>query len=790
MNSPLVRWLLDLERIPAEAEGLRLTWERSLPGWAWTIILFAAVFFAIWSYARLEGDRRGRGILAGVRGVVLLLLVVLLCGPLLELPRETVEPDWVLVLADRSESMQITDAPASGTGVRRQSREEQLRSLLTRTSGAWADMQDRRKVLWLGFHDGAFDLTGRAAPGADEDSPASGDGAAALPDLGEPTGRRTNIAAAIEQALQKAAARPISGIVLFSDGRTIDPPSRSLVRRLQADQIPVFTVPLGSRDPLGDLAVRRVDAPRRAFVRDKVPVVVELDRFGEAVRDIGATVRLVDEATGETLDEQPLGPGAGDSVTLTAEPGAAGDATWRVEVRTATDDLVPDNNIRPFTIELVDRPLRVLYVDGYPRWEFRYLRWLLIREQSVQSSIMLLSADRDFAQEGNTPITRLPRSPEEFAEFDVIILGDVPGTFFSPSQLEMIRDHVAERGAGLLWIGGERWTPSSFTGTAAVLADLLPIRGSLSLPVIGKPVTIEPTPLAERLGVLRLVSAGQVGWPRELADPSFRWSRLQWAQRILPAQLKPTAQALAVTTEPIGGDQLPVVIHMRYGAGQTIYVATDEIWRWRYGRGDLLPEQFWVQMIRMLGRETLSGGDTPALLEVEPRRLAVGQPMQITLRLLDARLADLDARSIRATIEDATGARLAEVDLRQVEGAPGEYVATILPDVVGTLRVRVQDALITAQPLLADAEVFNPENELRRPETDHDLLASLARDTGGRVLETASDIERLNTSLLRDRSVTTPNPLTERLWDTPLAFLLVVLLLTAEWIGRKALRLA
>lgn len=789
MNSPLVRWLLDLERIPAEAEGLRLAWERSLPGWAWTIILFAAVLFAIWSYAQLEGDRRGRGILAVVRGGILLLVTVLLCGPLLELPRETVEPDWVLVLSDRSESMQIADAPGAGTGQRRQSREEQLHSLLTRTSGAWAEMQQRRRVLWLGFHDSAFDLSGGADSAAGGSS-GVGDGSFTLPDLGEPTGRRTSIAAAIEQALQKAAARPISGIVLFSDGRTIDPPSRSLVRRLQADQIPVFTVPLGSRDPLGDLAVRRVDAPRRAFVRDKVPVVVELDRFGEAVRDLGATVRLVDEATGETLDEQPLQPGGGDSVTLTAEPGAAGDATWRVEVRTATDDLVPDNNIRPFTIELVDRPLRVLYVDGYPRWEFRYLRWLLIREQSVQSSIMLLSADRDFAQEGNTPITRLPRSPEEFAEFDVIILGDVPGTFFSASQLEMIRDHVAERGAGLLWIGGERWTPASFTGTAAVLADLLPIRGALSLPAIGRPVTIEPTPLADRLGVLRLVSAGQVGWPRELADPSFRWSRLQWAQRILPTQLKPTAQPLAVTTEPIGGAQLPVVIHMRYGAGQTIYVATDEIWRWRYGRGDLLPEQFWVQMIRMLGRETLSGGDTPALLEVEPRRLAVGQPMQITLRLLDARLAELDARSIRATIEDAAGARLAEVDLRQVDGAPGEYVATILPDVAGTLRVRVQDALIAAQPLLADAEVFNPENELRRPETDHDLLAALSRDTGGRVLETASDIERLNTTLLRDRSVTTPNPLTERLWDTPLAFLLVLLLLASEWVGRKALRLA
>ncbi len=546
----------------------------------------------------------------------------------------------------------------------------------------------------------------------------------------------------------------------------------------------MFVVPLGSDEPLGDLAVKSIDSPRRAFVRDKVPVIVELDRFGEAVSQVGATVRLMDAETGEVLDESTVEPGAADdAITLTGEPQLAGETTWQVVIETANPDLVPENNARTFAIELIDRPLRVLYVDGYPRWEYRYLKWLLIREKSIESSIMLLSADRDFAQEGNMPITRLPRSPEELRIYDVVIIGDVPGTFFSPGQIELIRDHVAA-GAGLLWVAGERFTPQSYVGTAGALADLLPIRGALTLSAIEDPVNMTPTGYAERLGVLNLVSGDEVGWPEVLEDPSYGWTRLWWAQRIEPAQLKPTAQALAVTTD----EELPLVVHMRYGGGQTIYVATDEIWRWRYGRGDFLPEQFWLQMIRFLGRESLSDEDDPATLEIEPRRLATGQPMHLSLRLLDAARAGEEIDSINATIETTDGKPVGDIVLRRAGENDAEFTATFLSDAAGNFRVRVEDPLVGPNPLIAEVEVFSPDNELRRPETDHALLAALAEETGGQVL--SPDELATLPQLLPDRSLTTDNPLTERIWDTPFFFGVFLLLVSAEWIGRKVIRLA
>jgi hypothetical protein len=796
MTNPFLRWLLDLEVIPADAEGLRLVWEHPWPAWVWAALVVVAGFLAAWGYSRLVGNRHGRALLAATRFMLVILMLLVISGPMLELPRETVEEDWVLMLVDRSASMTIADVgedqgPAHG----RISRDEQLRELLGQLPGMWRRLDEARHVVWLGFHDGAFEL---APPPPESDNGAPESTRQALPvALDEADGGRTRLNTALEQALQRAAARALSGVVVFSDGRTTDPPTRASIRRLRSDKVGVFAVPLGSDRPMGDLAIRRVDAPRRAFVRDEVPVVVQLDQLGSRAAAAGAVVRLLDETSGagRELARVELGPDTDEleRVTLTAEPQLAGEATWRVVVETDPPDLIADNNIETFLIELIDRPLRVLFVEGYPRWEYRYLKNLLIRERSVESSVMLISADRDFAQEGNQPITRLPRSPEEFAPFDVVVLGDVAGSFFSPEQLEMIRDHVAVRGAGLLWIGGERYTPRTYSGT--VLADLLPLRGSLALPVIGTAVNMMPTPLADRLGLLRLVGDDRGGWPRELIDPSTGWSLLHWAQRIEPGRLKPTAEVLAETVREYRGAHLPLVIQMRYGAGQIIYVATDEIWRWRYGRGELLPERFWVQIIRRLGRESLSGSEEAATLDVSPRRLTTSQVMRIDLELQDARLFDETRISVPATVETADGRPVAELELRRLD-APSQageastvgFGATYRASVTGQLRVRVDDPTLNGLRLGVPVEVFAPEDELRRPDTDHDLLEALAAETGGRVLppEDVAELERL----LPNRSVRTINPLTERIWDTPLVFSLALLLLACEWIGRKIIRLA
>jgi len=777
MNFGFLRHVVQLDDIPNDAEHLILSFERSWPAWVWMAIVMVAVLLAVRSYARLEGSFVLRSLLGGLRAVTLIVVAILLSGPMLEYQREIVERDWVLVLVDRSASMTVVDSPGGPDGT--ESRDDQLRGMLRDHAEYFRHMAEKREVRWFGFHEAAFPLGVREdADEFETDFPI---------DLGPPSGMATNIGPAMAQVLQRATGRPVSAMVIMSDGRTNQPPSRALIRQFQAEGIPVMVVPMGSSDPLGDLAIGSVQAPNRAFVRDRVPVVVEIDRMGLGAQGAQGTLQLVDELTGEVLAEESIpAEDVTTTVTLVAEPGLAGTATWRVVLIPDGPDLVEDNNVRSIELDLIDRPLRVLYVEGYPRWEYRYLKDILVREQSIESSVMLLSADRDFAQEGNLPLARLPRTQEEWSQFDVLILGDVAAGFFSPAQLDQMRTQVAEAGAGMLMIAGERSVPISFEGTP--LSDLLPFSGSLRLPPVGRPVTMEPTPRAERLGVLRLLDArdGTQGWPSELSDEGVGWSRFFWMQRIDPARLKPTAEVLARTRQEFEeGEGLPMVLQMRYGAGTGMYVATDEIWRWRYGRGDFYVEQFWIQLLRTLGRESLTRSGDRAVLSVNPRRAEVRQPVRIELLVLDARLSDELGTSVPAIVEDEAGSRVGEIELRRDDEAGGRFSGTWLPDRAGSRRVRIDGMRGADLEQIVTLDVVAADEELRRPEADHDLLARLAAETGGAVL----DPEDLSRMMLRDRSIRTPAPIRESVWDTWLAFCLVLGLVTLEWTGRRFLRL-
>ena len=292
----------------------------------------------------------------------------------------------------------------------------------------------------------------------------------------------------------------------------------------------------GPRYRWGMPGITKIDAPRRAFARDAVPVGV---RIGNRGRDGMVTISLVDLDDDEVLDSTEIELRS-DQTEHRHRPHRDA-ACERIECPARVDGRFEsrgtriwfrENDLVQLDVEFVDRPLRVLYIEGYPRLEYRYLKNLLIREPSIESSVMLLSADREFAQEGNTPLARIPRTAEEFAEFDLIILGDLPSGFLTDSRQELIREQVARRGSGIVMIAGPRSMPSSWSGTP--LADLLPFTGGLDLDRWGTgPVLVRPTDAATRLGVLRLVVGDDAGWPEALMPiRAYGWSQLQWVQRI------------------------------------------------------------------------------------------------------------------------------------------------------------------------------------------------------------------------------------------------------------------
>lgn len=803
MPMPTSSWLdqlFGLQRLSFSQEGVALGWRHGLALWVWLLLIVGLAAVAALSYWKLLGPRPVRLLLTVNRTLLLLVLAALLAGPMLVLSSEKVEEDWLLILVDRSASMQIEDMTIDPAAQTAASRDAVLRRALREQSAVFSEagLAAGRQVHWLGFDGEAYRIDGPA-------------------DLPPPEGQRTALRTAIEQSLQLAAGRPVSGIVLMSDGRSPQSTGVDLVRRLQQQAVSVFAVPLGAAEAPLDLSIGQVDAPERAFVNDAAPVNVWIDAQGDTSGLAAGrlTVRLRDAATRAVLDERELEASdvAGrEPLQLSSRSEAAGPAQWIVEIDYQPPDAAPlsqrelvrTNNAQTLGLEFIDRPLRVLYVDGYPRWEYRYLKNLLIREQSVQSSMLLWSADREFAQEGDLPITRLPNTAEELEPFDVIIVGDVPPAFFSPEQIGLIRDHVASRGAGLLWIGGERDLPTAYEGNP--MADLLPMRrpGSVGRLVAAGGLAVVPTPLADTFNVMRLIEPGQAAeatWPRSLPP-------LWWAQDL--GELKQAAEVLAIV-RPIGAgladDAGPLVARLRYGAGQSLYVASDDLWRWRYGRGELYHEQFWVQLIRMLARGRLDAAVGRVQLVSSNKRLSVDQATVIELIVDDPVVAAQDlariAVSVRAVGDggpESGGQIVDQIDLLPVPEEPTVgarsapsgrrrvYRATWRPRDAGRFRLAVADPALDERSLHASVEVLSPDDEMRQTLPDHERLAALAEQTGGAVVP-IDDLARLQ-ELVPNRARKTPDDQREPLWNSYVALGVVLLLLTTEWIGRKLVRLA
>ncbi len=854
--------LLGLRSLSAAATDVRIEFARPMPAWLWVGIAAACFAIAAWSYWRLIGARRARLCLAVIRGLTLLLLAVLIAGPQLTRANERIEKDWVVMMIDRSASMSIADLPAEvsadreageagdgGDGQARGSRtrEDQLKGILAGSAETLESLATKRNVLFTGFDAQAFDIPVSAAVG---DQPFS-------VQLGQPTGVRTLLGQSIEQNITRLAARPVAAVVVFSDGRSPDQPSRALLRQLEARRIPVFTVPLGNPLSPPDLAILRVEAPQAAFVGDKIPVAVEVELLsspqaagaGEAV---SVKVELVDQISGEVVAEQSVdvsrdSPKARPVLLVSRE--APGIARYTVRLAGEGADLSASNNAQDVSIDVSDRPIRVIYFDGYPRWEYRYLKNILVRESSIRSVAMLLDPKRKFIQDGSEIIATLPRSPEEWDVFDVVVMGDVLPGVFTNEQIGQIRDLVSQRGAGLLWIGGSGPTPGAWRGTP--LADLLPFvlpqseSDENAVATWLSPVLVKPTAAAQRYGVLQLSQDPAAPWPAELLDSDLGWPLMRWAQRFSSGMLKPTTEVLA-TASPAPAASLvispsaptlpgedgaergsevevslqqaePLVMSMRYGAGRVIYVGTDETWRYRYCRGEVLSERFWIPLVRLLARESLGRTGKSALLTASPQQVRLGQSVQVTARIIDQLLLQSRPGVLTASVRKEPTAAEPNPSVFGVTLAPqradsefdagsstegsqrvaSAYSTAYTAAAPGRYVVELTDPLLAGpsgdaggpQNITARFEVVSADDELRFPQTDHPALAALAEQTGGRTLtkETLSQLPTMipNREL---RVLTTPD--VETLWDKPAVWILLMLLLITEWAWRRIIKLA
>ncbi len=586
-------------------------------------------------------------------------------------------------------------------------------------------------------------------------------------------GRVTDLAGAI----RTAASRDPEAIVIVTDGRHNAPGEpEAETAPLRARGVPVHAIGVGSSFEPVDIAIVEVRAPRRVDVEEGGRATAELRARVETTTTLRASLRAV----GEGVVDRALWSG---QVTVEAGseprvielpmviPGGALEAGRReleLWIEPSAEEVTSTNNGRRFLVDVGRRTLRVLLLDGRPRWEFRYLKNILERDEGVDGTVVLggVSVERGELPRGDER-DELPATREAMLRRDVVILGDLPRSLLRDDEIAAIRELVSDRGGALVLIAGRHEHLREYVDSP--IAELLPV----ALPGPARDETAADL-------TLNLTQAGRLRPELRLADVDATANAAMW--RLLPpparvqrARALPGSETLVETATAE-----PVLVTRRFGAGTVVYLGIDETWRWRYRSGDVYHGRFWGQLLDSLRQDTFAVSDGVLALDTDRTTYAPGERATIRVRFAgDA--ADANARVVAILETDGGTAR--PVTLEEEGDALVGVTSPLEPGrhrVVARLERPGAPATTLALPIAVEAP---PSPELLALSWNEPLLRRIADLTGGRFVREESFTELVDAlaspadRVVEERRI----DLTRSAWW----FAVIAALLTIEWMLRK-----
>jgi uncharacterized membrane protein len=787
------------------------------------VMAAAAVLYGVFYLYQRESDTCPRSIklfLAAVRAAVLLTLAVIFLGPSTISVRTRVVHPLIALLRDATLSMNTADrygdtATAASAAALLEKTPEQLaaerptRAAVLNAVLARNDHQllrglsrkGRVRVVDFAQQSSTVDNRSVAGPTSNEaaNPPAN---QPQLPDL-VPTGRGTDLAAAIREAVQ--SENP-AAVLLFSDGQhTGKDDPREAAREAREQGIPLLVVGVGDPSRPRDLRIANV------YVRPQIwsdePFEVEAVVLAQGIEGGEANVELIEKR----LSESDSSPSAGtvvarQSIAIPASGGRIncqfshtvkeeGRYVYSVRVEPIDDEISEqDNQLDSQIAKVLSREkVRVLLVAGAPTWEFRMVEKLLQREKSMTVSCWLQTLDEGRAQEGSRPITHLPITKEELFWYDVVLLFDPNPKEFDQEWMELLKQFVGEHAGGLLYMAGPKFSDAMLTNSrTSNFRDVLPVRfGDVGA-----------------MAVSSLLSTNSQSWPLKVAPTGMdhpvmtfysdrqetlqRWETLPGIFWSFPSlEAKPTAQVLVEHSDPtlrsVEGSR-PLMVSGRYGAGQVLYLGFNGTWRWRKaGSQAEFFDKFWIQAVRYLVESRSLEGRRRGSVQTDRDRYEIGDKVAITARLQDASYQPLSAERVEATWHEA-GESPTTVQLIPVPNQPGTYEATLVPRTTGqhVLRVAIPGAAAEEASIESPFQVELPSVETSQVWLNKPLLVDLAElsGPGGRYFD-LSEIDQVVAAVPDKTQVVETRSPPEPLWDIPEVLIALVVLLGIEWAVRK-----
>ena len=699
----------------------------------------------------------------GLRSAVLILILFCLLRPVVNTRQVSPQDTYLAVLLDHSQSMSIADVDG-------RSRADAAADALL----AGPVMEELAESFQLRTF--AFDQNTRRV---------GDDGA-----MGEP-GTGSAIGQALEAVADQLDGLPLGGVVLVSDGADNSNADPLLAAQEFGNrQIPVFTVGAGQEEIPLDIGINDVSAARTVLEGSVFTVTAALRHQGFAGQEVELAV--LDGGVTVSSEVVTLGsPGVSQRFSLEVEPGRAERIVYELQVDVQPGEIITRNNSYSFLVDNTDKPpLDILYVEGHPRNEYKFIRRAVEEDESLRLATYLQTGPGKFYRQGIESPTELaegfPRSKNTLYEYEAIILGDIEKEFFNDDQLQMIEGFVAERGGGLLKSG---MVDEEFIGTP--LVDILPVtlveenflpaqlRGGIRRGdhPTGNLFTPRLTRNGEFSPLLRLAG--------EDSDNLFAWSQLPQLQGVyVTGRIKPGAEVLVEHPSLQYQNQaLPLLVTQRYGSGRVMSLATASTWRWQMmmDSEDQSHETLWRQMLRWLA---VSAPDR-VTLEFDREFYNIGDEVEVTARVLDEQYEpDNDA-----TLWIQTTNPLEEVTDTPMEWnieEDGVYRTSFTADQEGVfnLLVDVTSAAGEEGSEKQAAIVVTPSlREFNNAGMDRGLLARMAEAGGGSYFD-LDEVDDLPESI-----EFTPNAYSREvqfdLWDEPWLLALLIGLLCLDWMTRR-----
>ncbi len=819
----ILEWLFDLEHIQLGRDApLLLKWSDQVEAWMLLCVAVLAVGMVALIFRREGGSSKQRCLLACLRLSLIALVVAMLCRPSIVLQRNRVEQAHVMVLVDSSASMATADhyddealAAHVATGglvdiedLSDRTRLSLAQSALSRDAGAPLQALLTNNVVQLASFDRNTVRLARAS-----DTGELADLVDRMKQI-QAVGSKTDIAGALHACLDETQGSRLAAIVLVTDGQaSVSTNLATALEAVHGRQVPVYPIRLGSPKPLTQVTVGPVLADAHVFQNDIVAISAKITTQGLKTAT-KITLELTEDNQAVPLQRMVVNMDPSEpirTITLTTKPSQLGTHHYQVRALPLPHEKIIDDNSDAVEVMVVEGRIRVLYVDAYPRYEYRYLKNALLREKTNELSVLLLGADENFVQEGTVAIRRFPETPEELNRFDVVLMGDVDpkGSWLTDAQMNMLLDFVGHEGGGFGVIAGERSAPLRFAGTP--LEKLLPVyidshRASSSGFVFPEGFRMQLTPQGRHSRLFRAISttALQPVDTTEVADFFGSLPKLYWLANTLGA--KPGAIVLAehptmklAGQASAGSANWPVLVLGRYGAGSVFFQGSDDTWRWRRHHGEFLHDTFWVQVVRELAKVERRFSAAGLVIRTDRRTYDYGQPVQVHVEVRDTKLLAGQVESIplevreqimadsddHSNVGDRVSRVVLNIDASKLTNQSNIYQASFVPPRAG--KYTIQSILLTGSNItpLTSARfgVATPSLETRRLEANHETLEQMAAATGGQVIE----LDQLDEAFaaIPDRSVRIPDDITEPLWDSKIVLMLFVFAISTEWILRK-----